>query len=170
MPTRRIHGEGTYVHYVTFSCYKRRKLLTPDICKRIVIGTLGSQLRRQNGTCLGFVVMLDHVHAMVWFPDEHQISLFMNKWKKLTSKQVAMTYARDFPNYWAKLDEREYVWQVRYYDFNIYSEKKMHEKLEYMHNNPVRAGLVKEICEWPWSSAQWWHQGKSVGIPISWHP
>jgi len=70
MPKRRIHGEGTYVHYVTFSCYKRRKLLLPDVCKRIVIGTLGSQFRRQNGMCLGFVIMLDHVHAMVWFPEE----------------------------------------------------------------------------------------------------
>lgn len=170
MPKRRIHGEGTYVHYVTFSCYKRRKLLTPDICKRIVIGTLGSQLSRQNGICLGFVVMLDHVHAMVWFPEEHQISLCMNKWKELTSKQIAATYARDFQNYGSNLEGREAVWQPRYYDFNLYSEVKMHEKLEYMHKNPVRTGLAKEICDWPWSSARWWHQGKSVGIPISWHP
>jgi hypothetical protein len=28
---------------------------------------------------------------------------------------------------------------------------KKREKLECMHNNPVRAGLVKEICDWPWS-------------------
>jgi len=101
---------------------------------------------------------------------EHQISLCMDKWKELSSKQIETTYAREFPNYWSKLDERETVWQPRYYDFNLYSEGKMHEKLEYMHNNPVRAGLAKDICDWPWSSAQWWHQGRSVGIPVSWHP
>jgi hypothetical protein len=91
MPRRRVHGEGTYAHYVTFSCYKRRRLLNPDVCKRIVIGTLGSQLARQHGICC-------------------------------------------------------------------------------MHNNPVRAGLVKEACEWPWSSARYWLQGKPVGVRLSWPP
>lgn len=94
MPERRIFGEGTYVHYVTFSCYKRRKLLNFDLCKKVVIGTLGTQLQRQNGRFLGFSIMPDHVHAMVWFPDEHQISLCMNKWKELTSKQIAGHYCR----------------------------------------------------------------------------
>ncbi len=170
MPIRRVYGEGTYVHYVTFSCYKRRKLLSPDLCKKIMIGTLGSQLARQDGRCLGFCIMLDHVHAMVWFPKEHQISLCMNKWKDLTSKQISAVYERDFAPYWEKLEDREAVWQRRYYDFNVYSERKMHEKLEYMHNNPVKAGYVKDICDWPWSSARWWHQQKSVGVPISWVP
>jgi putative transposase len=34
-------------------------------------------------------------------------------------------------------------WQRRYYDFNVYSLAKMKEKLHYMHENPVRAKLVK---------------------------
>ncbi len=73
----------------------------------------------------------------------------MNKWKELTSKQIATIYAKDFAPYWEKLEDREAVWQRRYYDFNVYSERKMHQKLEYMHNNPVKAGLVKDICDWP---------------------
>ena len=44
------------------------------------------------------------------------------------------------------------VWQRRFYPFNVYSEKKRLEKLDYMHNNPVKRGLVKEPGEWPWSS------------------
>jgi len=170
MPKRRIHSEGTYAHFITFSCYKRRKLLLPDVCKRIVIGTLNQQLRQQKGICCGFVLMLDHVHALVWFPEEHQISLFMQKWKELSSKQMAAVYKRDFPDYWAKFDADDPVWQPRYYGFNIYSEKKLREKVEYMHNNPVRAGFVKDACEWPWSSARFWLKGKPVGIALSWPP
>jgi putative transposase len=135
-----------------------------------VIGSLGSQLKSQNARCLGFVVMHDHVHAMIWFPDENQISLCLHKWKELSSKQIAGAYSRCFQTYWAGLEDRETVWQPRYYDFNVFSERKMHEKLEYMHNNPVRAGLVKESCDWPWSSARYWLQGKSVGIVLSWPP
>jgi len=38
------------------------------------------------------------------------------------------------------------------------------EKLEYIHNNPVRAGLVSERCEWPYSSARYYERGQSMGM------
>jgi putative transposase len=44
------------------------------------------------------------------------------------------------------------VWQRRSYPFGVYSEKKRLEKLIYLHNNPVKHGLVKSPGEWPWSS------------------
>src|ERR1700759_1794471 len=131
MTTRKVYSEGTYAHYVTFSCYKRRTLLQPDKCKRIIIGTLSNQLKQQNGLCSGFVVMPDHVHALVWFPQEHQISNCMDKWKELTSKQIAAIYEREFPNYFSKLDASDPIWQPRYYGFNIFSAKKVHEKVNY---------------------------------------
>ena len=44
------------------------------------------------------------------------------------------------------------VWQRRFYDMNIWSEKKQLEKLDYMHNNPVERRLVGSPGDWPWSS------------------
>ena len=44
------------------------------------------------------------------------------------------------------------VWERRYYPFNVYSDQKMREKLDYMHANPVKCGLVSSPEEWPWSS------------------
>jgi putative transposase len=44
------------------------------------------------------------------------------------------------------------VWQRRFYDLNIWSEKKRHKKLDYMHNNPVKRQLVASPDLWPWSS------------------
>ena len=170
MPNRKVHGEGTYAHYVTFTCYKRRKLLEPDVCKRIVIGTLTSQLSSQRGICIGFVLMPDHVHGLLWFPEENQISLAMNKWKELSSLNISSTYEKQFNAYWRTLDDTSAIWNRRYFGFNIFSDKKLREKLNYMHNNPVRAGLVKNPCDWPWSSARWYLRAESVGIPISWPP
>ncbi|MGC1365751.1 MAG: hypothetical protein WA829_08655, partial [Candidatus Acidiferrum sp.] len=43
-------------------------------------------------------------------------------------------------------------WQRRFYDFNVWSEKKLKEKLEYMHANPVQRKLVEYAKDWPWSS------------------
>ena len=49
-------------------------------------------------------------------------------------------------------DEGAHFWQRRFYDFNVWSEKKLKEKLEYMHANPVQRKLVEHPKDWPWSS------------------
>ena len=69
MNRRKIHDDERYVHFVTFSCYKRRRLLNPDRAKRIVLGVLGVRLARKNAICTGFVIMPDHVHSLLWFPE-----------------------------------------------------------------------------------------------------
>ena len=46
--------------------------------------------------------------------------------------------------------------------------RKVEEKLEYMHLNPVRAGFVKRAVDWGWSSARWYLEGQSVGLPMNW--
>jgi putative transposase len=43
---------------------------------------------------------------------------------------------------------RRPFWQARYYDFNVFTEKKHIEKLRYMHRNPVVRGLVAEPQDW----------------------
>ncbi|MDR5729718.1 MAG: transposase, partial [Terriglobia bacterium] len=45
-----------------------------------------------------------------------------------------------------------HFWQTRYYDFNVWSEGTTEEKLHYMHQNPVKRGLVAQPQDWPWSS------------------
>jgi putative transposase len=164
---RKIYDDEKHAQFVTFSCYKRRTLLNPNQSKRIVIGTLGSRLAGQDGICIGFVVMPDHVHALIWFPEVGQLSAFMNKWKELTSKSIKKLYREKFPNFWKKLHNEDPVWQPKYHSFNVFSEKKIEEKLDYMHLNPVRAGLAKRAVDWTWSSARWYLQGKQVGVPIS---
>ena len=43
-------------------------------------------------------------------------------------------------------------WQRRFYDFNVWSQRKEVEKLKYMHRNPVVRGLVEKPEDWRWSS------------------
>ncbi len=44
------------------------------------------------------------------------------------------------------------LWQPSFYDFNIYSRKKFDEKLSYIHNNPIKHGLVKDLAQYKYSS------------------
>src|SRR5258708_33210683 len=57
-------------------------------------------------------------------------------------------------------------WQPRFYDFNVYSRYKLREKLEYMHANPVKRGLVKNPGAWMWSSFLFYEKGQPGLVEI----
>lgn len=101
MSGRKLYDDEKHIHFVTFSCYKRRKFLQHERAARIVIGNLGSRLARHNGICLGFVIMSDHVHALIWFPETGQLSPFMNEWKTQSSIALKVLLRTELPNYWA---------------------------------------------------------------------
>ena len=53
---------------------------------------------------------------------------------------------------WSGPVERGRIWQPRFYDFVVFSDKKRVEKLRHMHRNPVKRRLVAEPEQWAWSS------------------
>jgi hypothetical protein len=50
------------------------------------------------------------------------------------------------------MEPKELEQLARFYDFNVYTEGKKKEKLNYMHANPVKRGLVSHPKEWAWIS------------------
>ena len=164
---RQIYDEQGHAHFITFSCFKRRRLLDHDHAKGTVVSNLRHQLPKHDSRCLGFVVMPDHVHALLWFPRRGVLSDFVKWWKQRSSFEIKQFFRGAMPLYTGAFDLKEPVWQPRYYDFNVFSDKKLVEKLEYMHSNPVRAGLVHVPSDWLYSSARFYEMGESVGVPIT---
>jgi len=163
---KQIYDEGLDAHFVTFACYRRRRLLDHDAARVIVVETLRNRLLKQQAQCYGFVVMPDHVHAVIWFPCAGKLSSFMQQWKQASSFHIQRLFRTALWKYSEMIGGEDPVWHKRYYDFNIFSQKKLREKLEYMHSNPVRAGLVRSAEEWPYSSAKFYETGESVGVPV----
>ncbi len=129
---------------------------------------LGEELRRRAAKCVGFVLMPEHVHAIVWFPETGQLSSFMHGWKRKSSFHIRGWYRSEAPNYFEGFGEGDCFWQAKYYSFEICGQAKLLEKLNYMHENPVRRGLVERATDWKWSSARWYEWRRSVGVPIEW--
>ena len=55
--------------------------------------------------------------------------------------------------------ELAHFWQPRFHDFNVYNAEKVREKLDYMHANPVKRGLVANPISWMWSSFLFYEAG-----------
>ena len=60
-----------------------------------------------------------------------------------------------------------HIWQARFYDFNLWTERKRIEKLRYMHRNPVKRGLVDSPEMWRWSSYRSYAYGERGGVRVN---
>ena len=103
----------------------------------------------------GYVIMPDHVHLLLSEPQKQKLATTLSVLKGETSKHL-------------KGDRRQF-WQVRYFDFNIFTQKKFVEKLRYIHRNPVEAGLVQKPEDWQWSSYRHWLNGEIGRVEIESH-
>lgn len=164
---RRQFVEQRCLYFVTFSTYRRRRLLKLDQPKRIVWGVLNHQRKALAAKCLGFVLMPDHVHALIWLPEPTDLTRFLPGWKRMCSVAIRRWYAQHAPHYLAGFGPGDKLWQPKSYTFHIDSARKLLEKLAYMRLNPVRAGLVQNAEDWRWSSACWYLQHRSVGVPLT---
>jgi hypothetical protein len=66
----------------------------------------------------------------------------------------------------AQSGEAKAFWQRRFYDFNMWSRKKVLKKVEYMHDNPLKRGLVSHPKDWPWSSWSHYAVYKGAGFTL----
>ena len=133
-----------------------------------LVTLMSAKLADYAGICSGFVIMPDHVHAIVWFADPCALSRFMKSWKQTSSLLLKRVLRGVSPNYASTIPTTDPFWQPKYFPFNLYSDSKTREKLQYMHLNPVRAGLVERAADWKWSSAGYYEHGEDVGVPIEW--
>jgi putative transposase len=104
--------------------------------------------------------MPDHAHIIWAIPSKPGISKIMQLLKGRTSKEILgnLRKSDDFDIRTISLSNgSQALWKRRFYDFNLTSEGKLNEKLDYIHNNPVRWGLVTKPEDWPYSSFRCWY-------------
>lgn len=159
-------------HFITFNCKGRRNLLVTPRAKQIVIHVLCGLVTRDRVHVSGFVIMPDHVHALLWLEDDREVSKVIQAWKSLSSRYLKVYYDEARPDLLEFLkhekDHREVIsfWERKYYNFDLYTPQKLREKLNYMHENPVRKGLAVTAQDYKWSSAPWYYLQRSVGVRI----
>ena len=153
---QRYYGKG-HRHFVTFSCYRRLPLLKRARSRDLVVRELGRVRQELGFPLLGYVIMPEHVHLLLGETKECTPSTVLHRLKRRTARKLRKKPTGSSTRQ-LRLPLGEYgeplrsFWQARFYDFNVYSEKKLKQKLEYMHENPIKRRLVTHPNDWPWSS------------------
>jgi putative transposase len=177
---RQRHFYGlNHLHYLTTSTYRRARLFDSDRFKRNFITVLGGLRAELGFRIVGYVLMPEHFHLLLWPTELANPSQIMQRLKEGTAKFVLKNLRQSLHFAWCRTmlerlklpstvhDQAHFrVWQRRFYDMNVWSEKKRLEKLNYMHGNPVKRRLVSSPDQWPWSSFRFYYLQDSSLLPI----
>jgi putative transposase len=150
---KRYYGGGD-AHFITCSCYQRKPWLNSPSRRDLFLDILEDTRQRYRFVVMGYVVMPEHFHLLISEPQVGDPSKAMQVVKQRFAQSVLRRPRRKRNTDQSPLSDVApvHVWQARFYDFNVFTERKRGEKLRYMHWNPVKRGLVNEPQEWPWSS------------------
>jgi len=164
---RRYYGAGT-LHFITCSCYHRKPWLDTESRRNLFVTVLEKVRQRYRFVVLGYVVMPERFHLLISEPHKGDPSKVMQLVKQLYAQRVLRRSRRKRRDGQGSLWDPGpvHVWQARFYDFNVWTERKRVEKLRYMHRNPVKRGLVTEPEQWPWSSFRDYLYGQTGKVRV----
>jgi putative transposase len=148
------YQQAHQLHYITFTCFHRAPCLQTAASRDVFVHTFERVRRWYDFYLVGYVVMPEHVHLLISEPERRTLALALQMLKQVVSRKLRRV-ASDGP-----------FWQARYYDFNVWSERKRVEKLRYIHENPVKRGLVERAEDWKWSSFRHYATGEENVVEI----
>jgi len=157
---KRIHLPDS-IYYITTVVYNRLPIFTSASYAIAFIDSLNFYRYKQQYKILGYVIMPDHVHLLIWLQGLPTISDIMRDLKKFTSVHLIRQAEVEGNQAWLAAFKQagdktgrsqNKVWQDSFWDKIVYSDKMLRQKLNYIHRNPVRAGLVELVEAYPYSS------------------
>jgi putative transposase len=160
---KRYYGAGD-LHFITCSCYQRKPSLGTAPRRDLFLEILEQARQRYRFVVLGYVVMPEHFHLLITEPQAGDPSKAMQVVKQRFAQKV-LHHPRRKPS--EPPSAPCYVWEPRFYDFNVWTDHKRIEKLRYMHRNPVKRALVSEPQQWLWSSFRDYLYGQTGPVRIN---
>ncbi|SYZ74505.1 conserved hypothetical protein [Candidatus Zixiibacteriota bacterium] len=160
---RRLQKDGPSVIFVTTTVADWKPIFSNETNADICLNQLNECLSFFDVSLIGYVLMPDHLHLLLALQEARLISKFMQRFKGLTS--VKIKEIRNIINNGP--DQHTFrLWRPRFDDIIIVSEEQFRIKLNYIHQNPVRAGLVLDEIDWKYSSARDWLSDRAGPLRI----
>ena len=124
-----------------------------------------------------YVIMPEHAHLLLW-PTEvaYDISDTLSSIKQSVAKRAVVYVRHEAPAFLAQMKDRQPTGKVHHrfwrrgggYDRNVVEPDTAWKEIEYLHDNPVRRGLVARAEEWLWSSAADYAALRDGPLRIDW--
>lgn len=158
------------LQFITTTTYHRAPVFFSPRFRHCFVQRLEEVRQEIHFLLIGWVLMPEHFHLLIKPEPADTTPLILKGLKEESAERILGVLGENLHYPWCRRmlarlrlpptvhDESHFrLWQRRFRPFNVFSEKKIQEKLNYMHNNPVKRGLVSSAGDWPWSSWRFYH-------------
>jgi len=153
--------EPTHPHFVTCTILHWIPIFTRKESVQIIIDSIKFLQEKDNLKVYAYVILENHLHMVVSSDDLHKT---MQSFKQYTAKQILemlkqsnVTRILEQLMFYKKAHHKEktyQVWEEGYQAKLIQNEAMMIQKIEYIHQNPLKRGYVDDASYWHYSSAR----------------
>ena len=152
--------------FVTVTCLEWKALLADDKHKDVITDSLTFLTNQKRVLVYGFVIMSNHFHLIWQMMGDHNREDVQLDFLKYTGQQILKFLRNDNSSLMDELivnakDRKCQVWGRNSLGIPLWSNSVFQEKLEYIHYNPVKAGLCRYPEAYKYSSAGFYEMNKS---------
>ena len=163
--TRATFNNPGEAHELTFTCFQFRKFLSKDRTRQYAIDSIQRAREKYKFDLWAYVIMPEHMHLLIYPTDElYDISKILTGIKLSVSKKAINYLRRNNPRGLSQLATGHQCAPYAFwmdgggYDRNVIKKETLEFMVNYIHNNPVRRGLVERPEQWTWSSFREWQE------------
>jgi len=152
-----------YADFITVTCLEWIPLLEEDRFKDIIVNSLSFLSEKKRVTIYSFVIMCNHFHLIWQMLGNHEREAVQRDFLKYTTQQILKILLKEKSPFLDKLlvrakDRKYQIWERNSLSVPLWSGQVIHQKLEYIHYNPVSAELCKYPDEYKYSSARFYYR------------
>lgn len=162
---KRLQLTGPAVVFITTTVKEWSPIFASEPVALTALMEFQYTLRLYAVSALGYVLMPSHLHTILYFKEIERLSRFVQSFKGNCAKSIRDS-ALDICREQFVDGGRFQLWKPRFDDFIIRNITQFRTKLNYIHDNPVRAGLVSRPEDYRFSSANDWLYGVKGPIEI----
>ncbi len=153
--------ENRSPHFLTCTIINWIPVFTRPDTAQIILDSLAFLQRERELRLYGYVILENHMH---WIADADDLPHEIHSFKSYTAKMLVRYFeAHDatrmldqfaFYKKHHKVDREHQIWEEGTHPQLLQNQEMLVQKLEYIHNNPVKRGYVDEPTYWRYSSAR----------------
>ena len=150
--------------YVTSTCLDFAHLFSRDEMKTKMALSLLRDCEHYGASLHAFVVMTHHIHLLVTPQPNETISTLMRNIKRRSANHLS-PYLNEFEL--SQLTEQDSLnqhsfWKEGFRGLSVITHEVFLQKVNYIHQNPVRSKNVMSSVIYPWSSAKMYYEGHAA--------
>ncbi|SEH06339.1 REP-associated tyrosine transposase [Candidatus Venteria ishoeyi] len=168
----KIHNEAA-PHFLTCTILNWIPLFTRPATVQIILDALTYRQQERELKVYAYVILENHLHMVAQSPClSKEIASFKSYTAHFLIDYLQQQNAKhileqlSFFKKQHKQDRKHQVWEEGCHPQEIQDETMLRQKIEYIHNNPVKRGYVEDAVHWRYSSAQNYETDKAGLIPV----